>query len=112
MCGGKVADKKLSIFGKEATCGMVHSKSENTDAEQFSSKCCESQVSVFTTDKEYTPSSFKIKEVESSLQLFTVSLSYIFQVLNLSNDIVTSVSPPDVSIASMVKLADICIFRL
>lgn len=112
MCRGKVADKKLSLFGTEATCGMVHSKSEKSDVEQFSSKCCENLVSVFTTDKEYTPSSFKIKEVESSLQLFTGSLSYIFQVFNLSNDITTSVSPPDISIASMVYLADICIFRL
>ena len=112
-CGGEVASVKFSVSGEKATCGM---KTDNINfpskTSQFSTNCCDDEISVYAVDSNYTPSSFQIKVLtQNVLQFFTIPINISFQFLKLSIYLLVNFSLPDMNIASAVSLADICVFR-
>jgi hypothetical protein len=114
LCGGKIAATKISITGKEASCGMVRdAKSETPSETSIASNCCENEFSVYSVDNNYSPSAFHIEEITQNILhefLIPEGFSFHFALPSLTN--FTSVSPPDWYMANAVSIADICIFRI
>ena len=51
-CQGVLIDSRLSVSGKNATCGMTQERSDNKD-KQFSSLMCVNEVSSYTLNDNY-----------------------------------------------------------
>lgn len=113
FCGGVKSSTKISLTGKLASCGMGTVKSECPANGMFVPKsCCEDELSVYAVDNNYTASSFELKNIPSQLlHVLLVPVTFAFQSLYHSNYSLTDVSPPDKILASIVVLADICVFR-
>jgi hypothetical protein len=113
-CGGKIAATKVSLSGKEATCGMISGhKSDNSGEQQFSRHCCDDELVVYKIDSDYSPSSSHSKEItQQILHEFFVPevLAYQSHILSITN--CTNFSPPDCYTANAVRMADICVFRI
>lgn len=113
ICGGEVAARKLSFTGENATCGMESDNQECASQNSFSSNCCENIVKVYSVDNNYNPSTFQINEVtENLLQVFNVPVSISLYSFIAENSLSNNNIPPDISFASAVSLAEICIFRI
>jgi hypothetical protein len=113
-CGGKIAATKVSLSGKEASCGMISDqRSDNSTETQVSSKCCDNEFAVYKIDSDYSPSSFHFKDItQNILQEFLVPEGFSFHsTLSLLTN-PANVSPPDCYLANAVSIADICVFRI
>jgi hypothetical protein len=113
FCGGKIAATRVSISGKEASCGMARDvKSETAAKLGFSSNCCRNEISVYSVDDNYTPSAFNIKEItQHILHVFHIPLNYSYSTFP-SLIKLTTVSPPDYFSANAVSMTGICVFRI
>jgi hypothetical protein len=112
ICGGKVAAVKWSFSGEKATCGMENSKSDCSDHNTIASNCCHNEVTVYSVDNNYNPSSFQLKEIKKKvLQVFSVPVSFSFNAIT-TNFLRTDTSPPGNLLTNAVNLADICVFRI
>jgi hypothetical protein len=113
-CGGKIAATKISLSGKEASCGMVSGhESENAGETQVSRQCCDNEFSVYKTDKDYSPSAFHFIDISRHINHeFCIPEGYSFHSTNALLPHQTNVSPPDRYPANAVSLAGICIFRI
>lgn len=113
-CGGKIAATKVSLSGKEATCGMISGhRSDNSGETQVSKQCCDNEFSVYKIDSDYSPSAFHCKEItQNILQEFQVPEGFSFHSTNALLTHPTNVSPPDYYLANAVSMADICVFRI
>lgn len=113
ICGGKVAAVKWSFSGEKATCGMESAKQTCPSHNGIASNCCHNKLSVYTTDNNYNPSTFQVKEVTKSLlQVFDVPVSISFNSSIAANSLRNNVIPPDIALTSAVSLEEICIFRI
>jgi len=114
FCGGEIAATKVSITGKEASCGMISDEKSNTSAETIlASNCCENKISVYSVDNNYAPSAFQFKEITHPvLQVFFIPEGFAFRSSFPLLTTLTNVSPPDNYLASAVSMADICVFRI
>ena len=112
-CGGEVAAVRFSVSGEKATCGMkIDNINFPSKTSQFSSNCCDDEISIYTVDSNYTPSFFQIKELtQNVLESFTLPINISSQLLKLSIYLLVNFSLTDMNIASAVSLADICVFR-
>jgi len=113
-CGGKIAATKVSISGKEASCGMTSDEKSKTSSEtNLASHCCENEFSVYSVDNNYSPSAFHFKEItQNILHEFLIPEGFSFHPALPSLTNFTNVSPPDNYSANAVSIADICIFRI
>jgi hypothetical protein len=114
FCGGKIAATKISITGKEASCGMTHdTKSKASSETSIASDCCENEFSVYSVDNNYSPSSFHIKEItQNILHIFYIPEGFSFHSIFPLLTKFTNVSPPDNFAANTVNMANICVFRI
>jgi hypothetical protein len=114
FCGGEIAATKISITGKEASCGMVRDTKSITSSEtSITSDCCENEFSVYSVDNNYSPSAFHFKEItQNILHEFLIPEGFSFHPALPSLTNFTNVSPPDNYLANAVSIADICIFRI
>jgi hypothetical protein len=113
ICGGKVVAVKWSLSGEKATCGMESPNQKCAKHEGISSNCCQNEVSLYTVDNNYAPSSFQFNEVTKSiLQIFNIPVSILFHSFVGASSICYNVVPPDIASASAVSLAEICILRI
>jgi hypothetical protein len=113
-CGGRIAATKVSLSGKEATCGMISGhRSDNSGETRVSKRCCDNEFSVYKIDSDYSPSAFHGKEItQNMLQVFQIPEGFSFH-SNIS--LLTrpaNVSPPDYFLANAVSMAGICVFRI
>jgi hypothetical protein len=114
FCGGEVAATKVSLSGKAATCGMVSNvRSKHTSEASFNSDCCENEFSIYSTDNNYSPSEFHVKEItQNVLHVFYIPESFSFHSDYPLLTNFTNVSPPDNFGANAVSMANICVFRI
>lgn len=113
ICGGQVAAVKWSFSGEKATCGMEGAKQLCPAHNGIASNCCHNKLSVYTTDNNYNPSSFQIKEVTISLlQVFDVPVSFSINSTIAANSLRNNVVPRNIALTSAVSLEEICIFRI
>lgn len=113
-CGGKIAATRVSLSGKEASCGMISDhRSGNSTETQVSSKCCDNEFAVYKIDSDYSPSAFHFKEINQNiLQEFHIPEGFSFRSTFAFLTHPTNVSPPDYFLANAVSMADICVFRI
>jgi len=114
FCGGEIAATKVSISGKEASCGMTHDVNPiASSVTHLASNCCENKISVYSVDNNYSPSAFQFKEISQNiLHVFYIPEGFSFQSNYTSLTNLTNVSPPDNDMANAVSMADICVFRI
>jgi hypothetical protein len=113
-CGGKVADKAVSLTGKIASCGMEECENScPVHGSNLIASCCQNQVYMYSVDNHYTPSSsFLTCSFHDNLQVFNItagaSVPYSADVkLTYKNEY-----PPGVLLSTQVDLSDICVFRI
>lgn len=113
ICGGEIAAVKWSFSGAKATCGMENPDESYPVHDEIASNCCHNEVSFYTVDNNYNPSSFQIKEVTKCLlQVFDIPESISIRSFFIESTLLYSISPPDNLLVSRVSLSDICIFRI
>jgi hypothetical protein len=113
ICSGTVASVKWSFSGQVATCGMEKPVKKDRSQNGFSSNCCQNKISFLKVDKNYNPTSFQIKEVlKQTLQTHSSPVNNLYHPANLLYTSIKYSSPPDKLSASVVSLADICVFRI
>jgi hypothetical protein len=112
FCGGALADVKISVTGRLASCGMEHAESDCGNQPLFDQKCCEDQLSCIITSSNYCPEYFKItyqvseKEIVISREAGFVSCNFY----NRESD--SRVFPPGDHPANRLSQSDFCIFRI
>jgi hypothetical protein len=113
-CGGKIAATKVSLSGKEASCGMISMhRSEDSGVTQLSRHCCDDDLMVYKIDSYYSPSAFNFKEISHNIfHAFIVPEGSSFHSPISFLTIPANVSPPDCFLANAVSMAGICVFRI
>jgi hypothetical protein len=113
-CEGKIAATKVSLSGKEATCGMISGhRSDNSGETQVSKQCCDNEFAVYKIDSDYSPSAFHFKDSSQNiLHEFSIPEGFSFHTPFSSLIKLTNGSPPDCYLANAVSMAGICIFRI
>lgn len=114
VCGGEIAGTKVSLSGKEASCGMASDeKSKPSSETSFNSDCCENAFTIYSTDNNYSPSEFHVKEItQNILHVFYIPEGFTFHSNFPLLKNFTNVSPPDNFMANAVSMANICVFRI
>ena len=113
ICGGEVADVKISFSEANASCGMEVNEKTCPVHGFITSDCCQNDISVFTVDNYFSSSSFQVKEVSQPvLQLFFLPLIQSLYSLVPTFQAYKDVRPPNTIIASAVSLPKICVFRI
>jgi hypothetical protein len=113
ICSGEVAAIKWSFDDEMATCGMKRDHDVRSADNSYTSECCHDQISFYSVDNNYSPSSTQINEpVNHLLQVFDIPkvIGILFNYTNSTSN--TYVQPPGNYIASAVSLPDICVFRI
>jgi len=113
ICGGEVADVKMSFTEAKATCGMESNENALAAHSGISSNCCRNELSVFAVDNYFSSSSLQIKQVSQPVQqLFFLPLIQSLYSLVPTFQAYTDVRPPDKLVANTVSLPKICVFRI
>ena len=112
-CGDELAASKISFSGKLATCGMEGEDQQSTSGNQLEKQCCNNQVSTFSVDHNYAPSSTEFYLfAHYVLQVFVIPASIDFHSFTAINLTSTDTSPPGNSLVHAVCLPKICVFLI
>lgn len=113
FCGGAVADTKVSLTGKSASCGMMHDANSASSETTFSSNCCKDETSVYKVDDNYAFSEFKFNLLAQNIyKECYIPTQYTFYSNIALFTAVANVSPPSYYFRNAMGLADICVFRI
>jgi hypothetical protein len=111
-CGGTLADVKISVTGKLASCGMEPNDSDCGNHPLFDQKCCEDQFSYITISSNYSPEYFRITHQISEKEII-LKREVSFISCNLYNpETYNLVLPPGDHPGRRLTQSDICIFRI
>ncbi len=113
-CGGELADSKVSLTGRVASCGMETTTDDCTHSSTIEeSGCCKNKVSVYEVDQNYSPSFTEFKAfAQTVLQVFVIPENITFHSLTSLSNLYADVSPPGFLPANAVSLPKICVFRI
>lgn len=112
-CGGERVAVKWSMTGVKATCGMEHIQTDCANHPNVTSNCCRDEVSVYSVDSNYHPSSFQLHQKEKTLsQDFFIPVSLFRSASTLVATLFQAITPRDKLPVSRVLLERICIFRI
>jgi hypothetical protein len=108
-CGGHLADRKISLSGGLASCGME--TEDNGRETSIKSFCCENSLSSYTFNNIFLPSA-PVKN-DNELQEFPVTDIILFADTEDSfHSREMPVRPPGIFYPSCVELDVICILRI
>ena len=109
-----MAAVKWSFDDEKASCGMAVDKQANAAANTITAEsCCKDEMSFFTVDSNYNPSSLQVNEpVKQLLQVYYIPTTLGIQFNRTNSTSNANVQPPGNYIASAVTLPDICVFRI
>jgi hypothetical protein len=113
-CGGQIADSRVTLTGKLASCGMEGpEKGFPFPVESFSKHCCDDVITICETDSNYIPSfSFVPESYQYDLQILSVLTGLSFNSFPDLVSFYTNESPPGVLMSTDVDLSGICVFRI
>jgi hypothetical protein len=114
FCGGQLADVKISLTGKDASCGMeAESDSSFPSGKFIKTHCCTNDLTTLTVDSNYSPSFAKsIDVLQKVIHISGIPLTEIVKDLAFTHYSHPILSPPGIFRANTVELADICVFRI
>jgi len=114
LCGGEIADVKISFTNEKAGCGMCAAEQKTTQQASIKNEsCCKDQVSFYTVDSNYEfPSTLLNKSAIKLLLVFNIPqrIGNTFFKAKICANI--NVKPPGNVIPEAVELSDICVFRI
>ena len=112
LCQGEVVAVKVSFSGKLAGCGMETPVKSCPVHEGFAKNCCQNRITYFSVDHSYVPSTLPVKDlVRKHVKAFDLPVTSISHLI-ITVPLNANVSPPGQSIANMVSLSGICVFRI
>jgi hypothetical protein len=111
-CGGILADVRISLTGKMASCGMDQSESGYQNYPSIDNKCCEDQVSFYSIVSNYFPEYFKLIRLASERDISIPQLSVFPSCNSYNSDSINWVLPPGFNLRAGLTLAEICVFRI
>lgn len=111
-CGGNLADVRISVSGKLASCGMDEEEPSFTSFPAIENNCCQDQLTFYSLAGQYFLEQFKLKlpvwnktvipnyqnRPKSSNENLAIQFSYTFR---SADDFRQRLKPPD-----------ICVFRI
>lgn len=108
-CQGTLAKTIISLNGKTASCGMVHTGPTESET-KISAKCCDDELHVYTVGDDYAPSDIRFGHL-FNFDYFSPEIIASLSVLTaLTKQI--DYSPPGHLLTSAVHAAEICVFRI
>jgi hypothetical protein len=113
-CQGKIAATKFSFSGEKASCGMEKCTSNYpAKGTQITSNCCIDEISVYTTDNNYTPGNFQTKKtIINRLQIILMPVKQSFSGSDIPLSASTNTGPPGRLFRAVMSLPEICAFRI
>lgn len=111
-CGGKLADTKISLTGKMASCGMETQERNCSNQLSIDRKCCEDQVSYYGFISKYVPEYLKLSH---SLTWKSISTAPLLNPISRSFDqygFSTQAMPPGDKSKVHLSLSHICVLRI
>ena len=111
-CGGKLADVRISVTGKMASCGMEQPETSCPDHQVINNKCCEDQVSFISIGSNYFPEYFKLSHPATERVLTCIHSDNLYNVTTYRSDLISWVIPPGDNLISGVTQSEICVFRI
>lgn len=112
FCGGKIADVKVSLTGKIASCGMEDYQSDLIYYPVINKNCCEDEVILYSIDNNFYPEyNNRIPDdpgkLISQTPLNSINFYYIQE-----NNLLKFILPPGNDPASKLTQSVICVFRI
>jgi len=113
ICGDEIAAVKWSIMNENAGCGMENRAQNSPTDTNVSSACCQDRLNAYTTDSNYSPSTFQLnKPTQAPVQAFYIPANIGLLLSDIGFTTHVNVPPPDTVRPSAVYLADICVFLI
>lgn len=110
-CCGSVAAVKWSFSGDNASCGMPEDKSVPVET-IIKALCCHNEKAVYSTDENYTPSSFHFNLTPEFINIFTLPAELLFSEVSENSSYYYTGSPPGDLNAGTKSLSGLCTFRI
>jgi hypothetical protein len=111
-CGGTLADTRISITGKLASCGMEKPELSCPDHQVFNKKCCEDRVSYFSISSNYYPEYFKLTYHDSERGTVHLLTGNVIADNSCNSDLNYRIFPPGNYFKSRLTQSEICVFRI
>jgi len=111
-CGGSLADVKISVTGKLASCGMEQAESSCSNNPAFDQKCCEDQISLYGITSNYYPEYFKIIHPVSERDVTAIKVGTFIPDKSYNTDLISWVLPPGYNLKTGLTQPEICVFRI
>jgi len=102
-CGGTLADVKVSVTGKLASCGMEQAEPECRNQSMFDQKCCGTN---------YFPEYNNIMHPVSGTEIIFLQRDNHITVSSFNTISYFRVLPPGNNVSSRLTQPDICVFRI
>lgn len=111
-CGGRLADVRLSVTGKLASCGMEQEEQQCGNLPAFDQKCCDDQISYLNIGSNYFPEYFSISHPVTGKQIIPMQAGDLITEKSFQTDSYISCLPPGHLFKSRLSQSDICVFRI
>lgn len=113
ICGGEVADVKISFSDALAACGMEAGATTCGAHEKATSDCCRNEITKLSVDDYFGASSLQLKEVTQPVTvLFFLPLIQSLYSVGSEIQAFADVGAPSNFMVHDVSLPKICIFRI
>jgi hypothetical protein len=112
-CGGSVADTRVSLNGKLATCGMEQQLDNNLLKNIFTSKCCDDIATTYSICNNYIPSSYLFNEPGQKpvSNLFVRHNSFVSHKI-IINTAKRNEKPPGINVPNLLSRPALCVFLI
>lgn len=113
ICGGELADVKISFSEAASTCGMETSQTACATHEQASSDCCRNEITKLEVDNYFGSSSQHVKEViQPVVVIFFLPLIQSLYSVDSNIQAFTDIGDDANITVKEVSLPKICVFRI
>jgi hypothetical protein len=111
-CCGTLADIKISVTGKMASCGMEQSESSCPGRAIIDRKCCEDQVTFYSISSKYYPEYFRLTLTTSERDIFPLQMGNFISYNSFNPDLINCFYPPGDNLKPRLTQPDLCVLRI
>jgi len=111
-CGGELADVKVSISGKLATCGMENEATSPLGTTAFKGKCCEDHLTILNIDYRYYPETPFYNNLKITKDIPAEFFDPLSSLRNSGTETNLKFIPPGRYLSHRPEQTEICQFRI
>jgi hypothetical protein len=111
-CCGTLADIKISLTGKKASCGMEQALPGCPDDPVINKRCCENQISFYSLSSNYYPEYFRLTHPVTQKDIIPVHLWNNISNNSYDSGLTNWVLPPGPDNLNCLTRPQICIFQV